>query len=158
MNTLGDKTITIIFKGFSNHNLFEDFEAASDIKEGQFVTLDSTGGVVPIDTNTLSEAIIGVAMMSALAGKRVTIAMKGYGTIMAEGSVTMAPGPVKFASFTSGTGYNRVTAAVNAAVFVASVSAGSPTTALTQQDNKQIGWALDGSTSAEDLVRVVVKS
>jgi hypothetical protein len=159
MNTLGSTTKTILQKGFPGDLLHEQFVADVAIKEGQFVTLTSNGKITPITTSSMNDEVIGIAEFDAGAGTPCTVAMKGYGTLMCEGSASTNPGPVKFASFQSGTGFNRVAAiAAPLAAFVASASAGSPTTAATLKDPKMIGWQLDASTSAGDVVRVVVKN
>lgn len=156
--TLGkDSVQTIFFKGFTGHNLFEEFVANSAIEEGQLVKLRTDGKIEPAAANDNQTIIIGVAMQKAGANANTTVCMRGIGTIFAEGSASMTPGPVKFASFTAGTKLNRVAAAPSTNVFVAATSGGSPTTAANMADPAQIGWALDGSTNAGDVVRVVIR-
>lgn len=158
-NTLGSTTQTIIFKGFHGDNLYEQFEAGANVLEGQMLKIDTDGTVVPIINTTPTQDMIGIAMMSAVDGKKVTVAMRGFGTIMAEGSASMEAGPVKFASFTTGTGLNRVDNVVaTATVYAAPGSGGSPTVALVSQDQTFLGWALDPTVTAGDLTRVVIKN
>ena len=158
MYTLGDNTTTIFFKGFVGSNLFEEFTTSAEIKAGQLVKLTNAGLAAPISANDNQALTIGVAFADAASGANVTVAMRGYGTIIAEGSASMNAGPVKFASFTAGTGLNRFVAAVEASAgFVAATSGGAVTTALpTQMDKAFIGWALDASTNAGDQIRVVI--
>lgn len=157
--TLGSNSVqTIFFKGFTGDSVFEEFVANSAIEEGQFIKLRSDGKVEPAASGDNQALIIGVAMQKAAANANVTVNMRGFGTIMAEGSASMSPGPVKFASFTSGTKLNRVAAAAATNYFVAATSGGSPTTSVNMMDPAAIGWALDASTNAGDQVRVVVRN
>lgn len=159
MYTLGSKTVTILQKGFYGDNLYEEFETGSAVKEGQLLALATDGTVNPISNTTTNNAIIGVAMSTAGSGANVTVAMRGFGTIIAEGSASMNAGPVKYSSFTTGTGLNRVAnTSSNTAAFVAASSGGSSTTAATLQDPLFIGWALEATTAAGDVCRVVIKN
>lgn len=158
MYTLGDNTTTIFFKGFVGSNLFEEFTTSAAIKAGQLVKLTSAGLAAPISAGDNQALTIGVAFADAASGANVTVAMRGYGTIIAEGSASMNAGPVKFASFTTETGLNRFAAATETSPgWMAATSGGAVTTAIpVQMDKSFIGWALDASVTAGDQIRVVI--
>jgi hypothetical protein len=160
MNTLGGTTTTIFFKGFSGKNLFEEFKAAAAIKAGQFVKITTDGEVTPISAGDNALLIVGVAFADAAEDAQVTVAMRGYGTLIAEGSAGMTPGPVKFASFTAGTGLNRFAQATEtSAGWMAATSGGAVTTAIpTAMDKAMIGWSLLGAAANGDQIRVVVRN
>jgi hypothetical protein len=156
--TLGDLTQTLFFKGFSGELLYEEFVANSAIEEGQLVKLRTDGKIEPIAAGDNQILAIGVAMQKASSNGRTTIAMRGFGTIMAEGAASLTPGAVKYASFTAGTKLNRFTqATAPAARFVAATSAGSPTTSVNLADGEQIGISLDATVNAGDQIRVVIR-
>lgn len=163
MNTLGGTTQTIFFKGFSDDGLNEEFTTHADVAQGQFVKLHTDGTILPAVAGDASALIIGVAIQTAVSGKNCTVSMRGLGTIIVEGSASMASGPVKLASFTTGTGLNRVSAVADTTVYVAAssiadtVTGHAVATAYTYSDKSFIGWALEASVNAGDQVRMVVK-
>jgi predicted RecA/RadA family phage recombinase len=158
-STLGNTTQTIFFKGFTEDGLYEEFTTSADVKQGQFVKLGATGLILPAAAGDGQSLIIGVALQDAASGKNCTVNMRGIGTLIVEGTASMASGPVKFSAFTSGTGLNRVVAAVEASAgFVAATSGGSPTVALaTAMDKCMIGWALENAVADGDQIRMVVR-
>jgi hypothetical protein len=150
LSSLGKVTKNTILKSES-HKLHEEFTVAAGqtIYQGQPVKLNAAGEVLVYATADGDALLLGYAMCQtpAIAGELVTIAVRGYLTIMAISGGAVNCGPVQYSSYDTSTdiggttGYNVVaTAAVTSGVAA-----------------NQIGWALDLADGANDLIRVLLK-
>lgn len=141
LNTLGSITKTTILKSEA-HKLHHEFLVAtgSEVFFGQPVKLNTAGEVVPIGAADNEDVCIGYAIMEAEADTRVTISLRGYAIIFGESVAALDAGPVKWAS-------HATAAASRYNEYVASVAVGTT-----------IGWNLDQTAGADEIVRILIKN
>jgi hypothetical protein len=150
LSSLGKVTKNTILKS-TPHKLHEEFTVASanTVYQGQPVKLNAAGEVAVWATGDGDALLLGYAMCQtpAAAGELVTIAVRGFMTIMCITSAAVNCGPVQYGSYDTSTdiggttGYNVVATATVTSGVAAS----------------QIGWALDLADSSNDLIRVLLK-
>ena len=111
------------------------------IKKGMPVEINATSGKIqPVTVSTHDLTCVGIAVHDAVDGELCTVALRGYSIIYARSASAMTFGaPVKFDSYDSTDGYNKV-------------EDGSVTVA------NQFGWAIDDATAADETIRVIVKN
>lgn len=108
----------------------------NDIFKGMPVMLDSDGSVKRLeDSANLNN--IGYAVMDAVAGEIVTIALRGIAIVEALSADAIVPGPVAFSSYDTTLGKLKYT-----------------DTSVTATNI--VGWAIDTADSADDAIFVIL--
>ena len=139
ITTFGNETKTLFLKT-ENHKLAHEFvvAAANTIAKGNLVSLNAAGEVTLAADGALTEAVIGYSIHNAAAGELCTVVMKAHTIIFASPNAALAAGPVAYEGTNdTDTTYNSFVAA---AVGFADA----------------VGWALDASVGADEIVRVAL--
>lgn len=143
----GEKPKTIFLKGIENHKLHQEFEVGTGatVKVGQPVVLNTDGTVKAATANNKNYEIIGYSIHNGKAGSFVTIGMKAFTIVYASPSAACDAGPVKYLGMNSGVEdgiYNDVEAL--------------DSTAQDFDPTELVGWALDQSTTGDDIIRLAL--
>lgn len=102
-STLGDVTRVVFFEEPEPGKIHVEFEALAAVRKGQQVKIDPTSEkVTPIVADEPAVNVIGVAVMSAAIGERVTIATRGYCVVIAQAGAAINAGPVKAGAYDAG--------------------------------------------------------
>jgi len=122
------------------HKLHHEFDvaAAQSVEVGQPVILNADGTVQAAAAGAAPHTIIGYSIHQGNAAELITVAMKAYIIIWASPKAATAAGPVK------ADGMN-VTDATYTSVDDTTVTAANA-----------IGWALDASVGADEIIRVAL--
>lgn len=141
LTVMGNKTQSIFLKGPEAHKLHHEFTVADTvvIKKGQPVVLNADGEVKPADAAADASQVIGYSIHNGGEGDLVTVAMKAFIIVWAMPNAALDGGPVKYE------GMNSTDENFNSFTAVAGTEEGST-----------IGWALDQSTAADQMIRVAL--
>lgn len=140
LTQLGETPKTIWLKGPEMHKLHHEFEVAAGqaIAVGQPVILNADGTIQVAGVAAKTNTVIGYSVHQADAGEMATVALKAYAVVWASPKAALDAGPVK----TDGL---NVTDPLYNSFTVATVD-GTDT----------VGWALDQSTGADEIIRVAL--
>lgn len=140
---LGSNSKTIFLKGPESHKLHHQFEVATgqSVKKGQPVILNTDGTVQVAAANQVAKNVIGVTIHDGGAGDLVTVAMKAYTIVWGTSAAALNAGPVKYVGVNGTDGDYMNYAAADAAADAYS---------------DVVGWALDQSAAADELVRIAL--
>lgn len=112
----------------------------SNIYKGMPVEINTTSGKIqPVTQASAQTNQIGIALHDAVEGETCTVVLNGTTMVYGQFGITSGlPGPVKWVSHDTATGYSAYSST--------SVTAAN-----------QSGWALDAGTSVGDVTRVILK-
>lgn len=136
----GDKTQTVFLKGIENHKLHQEFEvkAAGKVQKGQPVVLQADGTIDAAGATADAHTIIGIAIHNGGPGELVTVGMKAYTIVYASPTQATTAGPVA---------YNGLNSAHDGLYL---------DYANTATAGKVVGWSLDPTTAADEIVRIAL--
>lgn len=174
MYTQGNKTLSTFDVGPESHKLFQEFavKASAQVYRGQPVKLSGDNEIEPLASADPAELCIGVAMMNGHSMYRdlgdgdsipnveyIAVALRGYAIINGLSTANTVVGPVKYA------GYDTASAYPDQAKFGAQkehygyskFSSLTLTTTPGAANLQQIGWALEASAAAGNVIRILIK-
>ena len=134
----GSQTKDIFRWGPEAHKLHLEFEVSGSVHAGELVKLTTDGKVVALADGDNEEVCIGVSIHTDehAYGDYVVVAVRGYAVIMAQVDADTNCGPAEYGGYDGATDRPIVAAG---------------------QSGNFIGWILDASGEAGDVVRFLLK-